>query len=137
MKKTGIWMDIQKAHIVTMENGDESFHTIFSEIELFNRKGTSGPRVKWGGNQDVRHERTYLEREKHQMREYFTKLADVVKNADLIVLFGPADTHAKFRKELNKNHKDIAAKLTTVKKADSMTDNQVKALVRRYFDNTK
>lgn len=130
-------MDIKKAHIVCLDQGDESFKTVFSDIELFNRKGTSGPRVKWGGNQDVRHESTYLEREKLQMRAYFTELADTVKDADMLALFGPADTHTRFKKELVKNHKSLAAKLTAVIKADSMTENQIKALVRDYFNDQK
>lgn len=130
-------MDTKKAHIVGLDNGGESFDTIFSEIEIFNRKGVSGSRVKWGGTQEVRHERTYLEREKHQMKAYFTELADAIKDADKIALFGPSDTQARFKKELLKNHKELAAKLIKVVKVDSMTENQIKALVRDFFNNQK
>ncbi len=130
-------MDTKKAHIVGLDNGEESFETIFSEIEIFNRKGASGSRIKWGGTQDVHHERTYLEREKHQMKVYFTELADAIKDADKIALFGPSDTQARFKKELLKNHKELAAKLIKVVKVDSMTENQIKALVRDFFNNQK
>jgi stalled ribosome rescue protein Dom34 len=75
----------------------------------------------------------YLEREKHQLKAYFNNLADAIGDADAIALFGPAETNEKFRKELSENHKTLAAKLIAVTKADSMTPNQIKALVRDFF----
>ena len=60
-------------------------------------------------------------------------MANAIKDADAIALFGPADTNEKFGKDLKENHKELATKLKTVTKADSMTENQVKALVREFF----
>lgn len=137
MKNIGIWMDREKAHIIRLENKEEKLETIFSEMEFFNRKGTSGPRVKSGATQDVTHERTYLEREKAQLKSYFKKLADAIGDADSIALFGPADTNEKFRKELLEHHKGLAEKVKAVTKADSMTENQTKALVRDFFGQKK
>tara|TARA_R110000868_G_scaffold60723_2_gene185070 strand:- start:340 stop:747 length:408 start_codon:yes stop_codon:yes gene_type:complete len=134
MKKIGIWMDKEKAHIVSLSESGEKMETILSEIEFFNRTGTGGSRVKSGVTQDVIHEKTYTEREKHQLKSYFNNLANAIKNADAIALFGPADTNEKFGKELKANYKQIAAKIKTISKADSMTENQVKALVREYFN---
>tara|TARA_R110000868_G_scaffold126481_6_gene333589 strand:+ start:6782 stop:7189 length:408 start_codon:yes stop_codon:yes gene_type:complete len=133
MKNIGIWLDKEKAHIVYLSDSGEKMETISSEIEFFNRTGTSGPRVKWGGTQDVTHESTYTEREKQQLKSYFNNLANAIKDADAIALFGPADTNEKFSKYLKENHKELATKLKTVTKADSMTENQVKALVREFF----
>lgn len=137
MKNIGIWMDREKAHIIRLKNKEATLETIFSEMEFFNRKGTSGPRVKSGVTQDVTHERTYLEREKAQLKSYFKKLADAIGDADAIALFGPADTNEKFRKELLERHKGLAARVKTVAKADSMTENQTKALVRDFYDQNK
>jgi len=137
MKNVGVWMDKEKAHIIRLDNNEEQLETLFSEVEFFNRKSTAAPRVKTGATQDVTHERTYLEREKQQLKTYFKKLAKAIDDADAIALFGPADTNEKFRKELLENHKDLADKLKAVTKADSMTENQTKALVRDFFNNTK
>lgn len=133
MKKIGIWMDKEKAHIVVLSNDQEKMHTLYSNVETFRPKGGSGTKFK-GGPQDVVQDSKYLEREKHQLREYFKTLADMVKNADALALFGPADTAEKFRKELNKNYQLLAGKVKTVTKVDSMTDNQVKALVRGFYN---
>lgn len=135
MKNIGIWMDKEKAHIVRLSKDKEKLETIFSELEFFNPKGGSRTRnTKWGP-QDVVQDSKYLEREKHQLKTYFNKLADAIGDADAIALFGPSDTNEKFRKELMENYKDLAQKLTTVAKADSMTENQTKAWVRDFFKN--
>ena len=133
MKNIGIWMDKEKAHIVSVSAAGEKMATIYSDLEFFKPKGGSRTRsAKWGP-QDVVQDSKYLEREKHQLKDYFKKLVGAIDDADAIALFGPAETNEKFRKELMKNHKDLAKKLKTVTKADSMTENQVKALVRDYF----
>lgn len=132
MKRVGIWMDKEKAHIIRLSENGETFETLLSEVEFFNPKGGSGTRAK-GGPQDVVQDSRYLEREKQQMRWYFNALAEAVGNADSIALFGPADTAEKFRNELLKNSKFLNIKINSVIKADSMTDNQVKALVRNFY----
>jgi len=136
MKKIGIWMDKEKAHVVVMANGREKMHTIFSDLDFFNPKGGSRSKTKWGP-QDVVQDSRYLEREKHQLREYFKTLAEMVKGTEELALFGPADTADKFRKYLNEKYQLLASKVKTVTKADSMTDNQVKALVRDFYKTVK
>jgi len=133
MKKIGIWLDKEKAHLVTLQNEDVRFNTIYSEIDFFNPKGGSRSKTRWGP-QDVVQDSKYLEREKHQLKSYFKELAKTMEDAEAIAIFGPADTNAKLFKELNENYKTLALKVRTVEKADSMTENQVKALVREFFN---
>jgi hypothetical protein len=57
MKKIGIWLDKEKAYIITLENETEKLNTIMSEVEVFRPKGGSGTRFK-GGPQDVVQDRT-------------------------------------------------------------------------------
>lgn len=133
MKNIGIWMDKEKAHVVHLTEEGEKLETLTSDLEFFKPKGGSRTRsAKWGP-QDVVQDSTYLEREKHQLKAYFKNLANAIADADAIALFGPADTNEKFRKELMEHHKDLAKKLKSVVKTDSMTENQLKALVRDYF----
>lgn len=134
MKNIGIWMDSKKAHLVVLKEDMEIFETVFSEVEDFRPSGGSGTRLK-GGPQDVVQDSKYLEREKHQLKSYFKDLANAIKDVDAIAIFGPADVGEKFRKELSRNYKPLAAKVKIVAKADSMTDNQVKALVKEFFNH--
>lgn len=133
MKNIGVWLDKEKAHIVGISEGGEKFETLLSEIEVFHPKGGSGTKsAKWGP-QDVVQDSKYLEREKHQYKSYFKDLANAIKNADFIALFGPAGTAEMFKKELDENYPLIAAKVKTVTKVDSMTDNQIIKMVREFF----
>ena len=133
MKKIGIWLDKEKAHLVTIKNEDVGFKTITSEIEFFHPKGGARSKTRWGP-QDVVQDSKYLEREKHQLKLYFKELAKTIEDAEAIAIFGPADTNDKFYKELKENYKTLALKVKTVEKADSMTENQVKAMVRNFFN---
>lgn len=132
MKKTGIWLDKDKALIVTLENDKETLNTVLSNVEHYRPHGGSGTRFK-GGPQDVVQDSKYLDREKQQLKQYYKSLASKIKDTDALVIFGPADTNEKFSKELHKNHKPLSTKIKGVKKADSMTENQVKAWVRDFF----
>lgn len=132
MKKTGIWLDKKKALVVELENGNETLLTVKSNVEDFHISGGSGTKLK-GGPQDVVQDSKYLEREKHQLSNYFKELATKIDNSEELVLFGPAGTNEKFYKELQKKYKDIGKKVKDVVKADSMTSNQIVALVKKYY----
>ncbi|MRI00737.1 hypothetical protein GH721_09385 [Kriegella sp. EG-1] len=132
MKNIGIWLDKEKAHLVTLTKGKEIFKTIPSGLDFFNPKGGSGTALK-GGPQDVVQDSKYLEREKQQLKKYFQVIAKHIVNADSLVLFGPAGTNEKLKEELKISYPKIAAKIKSTKKVDSMTDNQIIALVRDFY----
>lgn len=135
MKNIGIWMDREKAYIISIDNGKERLTTVYSKIEDFRIGGGSGSRLK-GGPQDVVHDNKYLEREKNQFKSYFKEITKYLKNVNTIVIFGPAEAGEKFNKKLQKKYKPIGKNVEAVIKADSMTLNQIKALVRDYFKKT-
>tara|TARA_R110002051_G_scaffold48308_2_gene95280 strand:- start:29541 stop:29951 length:411 start_codon:yes stop_codon:yes gene_type:complete len=133
MKKVGVWLDSKHAHIISLIGDKETELTINSEIDFFNRTGTGGSRSKWGGNQDITHEKNYLEKENTQFKSYFKHIAETIIDSDEILLFGPADVNEKFKKDLAQHYKSLFGKLKAVKKADSMTQNQIKAYVKDFF----
>ncbi|MBP2831494.1 hypothetical protein J8281_04775 [Aquimarina sp. U1-2] len=132
MKNIGIWMDKEKAFIITLTEDTTDMTVIQSDIENFRIHGGSGTRLK-GGPQDVVQDSRYLEREKNQFKVYFSKIIPHIKDAHKIALFGPAEAAKKFQKELKENNTHLYTKTTGVYKADSMTENQTKALIRDYF----
>lgn len=134
--KIGVWLDKERAIIVTLYNGQISMNTLLSNIDNYNIQGGSGTRLK-GGPQDVIQDSKYLEREKHQVKKYFNNIALDIKEANEIVLFGPAETRENFHKELNTYYKNISNKVKDVVKTDSMTMRQVKAWVKTFFESNK
>lgn len=133
MKKIGIWIDKRNAYIITSaKEENQRVVEIESQVEDYHISGGSGTPLK-GGPQDVVQDSRYLEREKHQLKEYFKVVAQELVNADDIVIFGPAETGQKLRKELGERFPNLGAKVSALSKADSMTVNQMKAWVRAYF----
>lgn len=129
MKNYGIWLDTDQAFIVLIENKKESMKRIPSNIEHYRIHGGSGTRLK-GGPQDVVQDSKYLEREKHQTKRYFAEIVENIKDANRLIIFGPADIERKFKKELELSYKNLDQKVILIEKADSMTENQIIALVR-------
>lgn len=136
MKNIGIWIDKREAKIVSIEAGNERFDTIVSDIEEFHPSGGSGTKQK-GGPQDVVQDSKYLEREKHQLAEFFKHITAYITGADAIVIFGPAQVGEKLYTELAKKHPQLHQKVVSLEKADNMTDNQVKAWVREFYNSDK
>lgn len=132
MKKTGIWLDKNKAIIIYIDDDSEKIFTVPSNIEHFHIHGGSGTRFK-GGPQDVIQDSKYLEREKHQLKKFFQNILKKTSNSNSIVLFGPAEVKDKFKKLLERTYPSYHKQLVGVLTTDSMTDNQLKAWVRNYF----
>ncbi|HBH25544.1 MAG TPA: hypothetical protein DDY13_19265 [Cytophagales bacterium] len=125
-------MDKREAKIITTENGGQLLKVVSSDVEEFKSKGGSGTRLK-GGPQDVVHDSKYLEREKHQYRNYFSEVIKQIPDFHRLVIFGPAQTGQKFFEEIKNNFKYLKPDKMEVKTADSMTDNQMIAWVRDYY----
>lgn len=136
MKNIGIWIDKREAKIVSIEAGNERFDTIVSAIEEFHPGGGSGTKQK-GGPQDVVQDSKYLEREKHQLTTFFKQIIASITGADAIVIFGPAQVGEKLYNELVQKKSQLHHKALSLEKADNMTDNQVKAWVREFYNAGK
>ncbi|MDX1333325.1 MAG: hypothetical protein R3252_09870 [Robiginitalea sp.] len=134
MKNTGVWMDKKQAYLVTVDQGKTATQTLESGLEFFNPKGGSRSKTRWGPQQVV-HDSKYTERENHQLRAYFDNLAKALNKADAIVLYGPAGTNIQFKKRLDAAYPQIASRVRDVLTADSMTEGQMQALIRDYFEN--
>lgn len=134
MINTGIWIDRHKAHIFTIEDENEIEQLIESDVEDFNIKGGSRSKTPWGP-QDKVSERTYLERRKMQLKNFFHEVIKAINSSDAIAIYGPAETKIHFREEIKKNNKSIYEKIRIVKTEDSMTENQFKALVKSFSNS--
>jgi len=134
MKKTGVWLDKNKALIVTLDKDKESLKSIKSNIELFHEQGNLGKNIRRNPLNVIK-ESTILEREKQQLKAYFKDIVPNIDDTDALVIFGPAETGEKFSKELQEHYKNLSTKIKGVKRADSMTNNQIKAWVRNFFSS--
>jgi len=121
------------AYIIFMDvSGAEHMKIVLSKIEDFRVKGGSGTTFK-GGPQDVIQDSRYLEREKHQYKDYFNEITRLLTDTDKILIFGPAEAGKKLKNELLHSYPGLHAKVSKLIKTDSMTKNQMKAFVRDYY----
>ncbi len=132
MKQVGIWLDKQEAIGIVLENNKVTEFLVESELDFFNPKGGSRSKTRWGP-QDVVQDSKYLETEKHQLRRYFSSIVDTLGEVDELAIFGPAEAPEKFMKALEDNYPQLANRVKTQEKADSMTKNQFAAMVKEFF----
>lgn len=135
MKKIGIWIDKKMAYVISEdEQGTQHTKLILSKIDDYRIHGGSGTRFK-GGPQDVVHDSKYLEREKHQFKQYCRRITKYLVDAKSIVIFGPAEAGQRLWKELKNSYPLIYNLVIECVKTDSMSRKQLQAFVRNYYQD--
>ncbi len=130
-KQIGIWLDFREAHIITLDGEKNNIEVIPSEIEDFNPKGGARSKTPYGP-MDVTSEKKYLERNKNQVNEYYSKIMEHVKDAKEIFIMGPAEAKIGLRKKMVKTN-SFSPFIKGFEAADSISENQKIARVREFF----
>lgn len=134
-KNIGIWMDGTKALLVDAASGN--LQTIEADIENSVHLYGEGDKGNFtGGGHHINNERKFDERRKHQTNDYLKRIAEGVKDADHLYVFGPAEMKTHFKNYIESQH-GLKNKLSAVESADKMTDNQVVAAVKTFFEKKR
>ena len=133
-KQTGIWIDHEKALIITLDRGRYKLKTI--ESNIVTRDRIDGETKSYGrfGDQSLSQEKHKERRIKEQTSNYLKNLLSEIKDMDELVLFGPANMKKELEKLIH-NDTTLASKLKSVVSADSMTENQMVAWVKNFYLN--
>jgi stalled ribosome rescue protein Dom34 len=86
------------------------------------------------GPQQVAVDGKQEERIKRQLRQYYQEIIRKIKDANKILIFGPGEAKTEFKKELEKSQEQVLKKIT-VQPADKMTERQIAAKIRKFFNN--
>jgi len=131
-KKVGIWLDSEKAYIISLINGREKLEKIESNVE--SRVRYEGEKKSFSriGGQLVNPQKKKTKRKKHQLQNYFQNILKKTKDAGDIYIFGPAEAKTGLNKEYSK-HKELQSKVLRVENSGKLTENQMKAQVREVF----
>jgi hypothetical protein len=131
-KKVGIWLDSEKAYIVSLIDGREKLEKIESNVESRVRyKGEKKSFSRIGG-QLVNPQKKKTKRKKQQLQSYFQNILNKTNDAGNIYIFGPAEAKIGLTKEYKK-HKRLQNKVLKVEISDNLTKNQMIAQVREVF----
>ena len=123
-KRLGIWMDHSSAHLT-------EFSSLPVETKIIGSNFTHEDKE----NSLVRGEDFMHSKEQHRQSEYYNKLADIIKNYDDVILFGPTDAKVELFNILSSDHLFAKIKIE-MKQTDKMTENQQQTFVKEYFTKT-
>ncbi|MFN8383984.1 MAG: hypothetical protein U0V02_18765 [Anaerolineales bacterium] len=131
-KKIGLWIDHKKAVIVILEGKKEELRKIESNIEKHVRyKGGSRGKTAYSPqflSEETQEDRRYRE----HLNKYYLQVISAIGKADSLLVFGAGEAKLEFEKRLA--HKSNYIKDIHVEAADKMTERQIAAKVRRYFE---
>ncbi len=128
MNLYGIFLDNSHAYIIK-SNGKEivSMEEIQSEVESRNKGQYTDEHVT------ISNQHKNTERREQEFKHFFKEIIGKIADANQIMLFGPGLAKTHFKTELEKigSFKKINIEALTT---DSMTENQLKAYVKEYFE---
>jgi hypothetical protein len=135
-KQIGVWIDLKKAVVVFLGENNHDLRTITSQIEKRERIPGETKIFARFGEQFLEFSKKKKNRLTNQIQGYLEKVVTEIKEADEIVLFGPANMKIELEKFIRKDKK-LAGRVRAIRTTDSMTDNQIAAWVRSYYHADK
>jgi stalled ribosome rescue protein Dom34 len=128
-KEAGLWIDHRQAVIVTLADQMEEIKRITSDIEK---------QVRYSGASHGSHdETTEIRRDRQDRRfddhlsKYYDEVIACLRDADSILIFGPGEAKGELQKQLE--GQALGERIVGIETADKMTDDEVAAKVRKYF----
>jgi len=123
-KCMGIWMDYSQAHSIELSKNNVISNIIKSELMPYEKQC------------NLKNSESVLQNNKHHLESnYSDRIKEDLKDANEVVLFGPADAKSDFLILLRAdyNFKDLKIE---VKQANEMTENEQYNFVKKYFKST-
>ena len=123
-KKVGLWLDHNKAVIVSITNDGEERRIITSDMEHYVRYSSNVPGD--GSAEDARDRRFW-----NHLGDYYDKVIAQIGEAKLIQIFGPGEAKYELKKRLE--GQGMLENVVSVDDAGSLTNRQIAMKVRERF----
>ena len=123
-KRVGLWLDRNKAVIVSIANNIEARRIITSDMEHYVLYSTIVPGD--GSPENIRDRRFW-----NHLAEYYARIVEHIRDATEIQIFGPAE--AKFELERHLEKEGLAIHIVSMENAEKMTDLQIGIKVQKRF----
>ena len=131
-KLFGLWVDHEKAIIVSLMSGSHKVIHVESDVEgHFRLKGGSRSNTPWGIQGATSESKRELRYNKH-LNIYFQNIIDLLKDAKQIFIFGPGEAKYELKKKIEEN-KMFLGKISDIETTDKLTEPQIVAKVKKYF----
>lgn len=132
MKTTvGLWIDHRKAIIVAVTDKGEEIGLIISKVEKqLRRSGDSPLKGSYESSQVPASDRRQRALTGY-LNVYYDAVIASIRDAESILIFGPGDAKGELKKRLKRNN--LGGRIVCIETVDRMTDRQIAAKVRKYF----
>ena len=127
----GLWIDHQKAVIVSMTETGEKIQEIRSEVETQPRRSGDSPLKGDYEALQVPADDSHQKFLTQNLNIYYDEVIDHLRDAKSIFIFGPSSTKNELKERLSRNN--LGVKVVGVETSDSMTNLQIAAKVREFF----
>ena len=132
MKRTvGLWIDHRKALVVSITDKGEEMKLIISRVEK--QPGRFG-----GVRSTTSYESQLVPADDSQQRKltvhlniYYDAVIACIRDAESILIFGPGEAKGELKERLERSN--LGGRIAGLETADKMTDRQIAAKVRKYF----
>jgi stalled ribosome rescue protein Dom34 len=123
-KKVGLWLDRNKAVIVSIARNIEARRIITSDMEHYVLYSTVVPGD--GSPENVRDRRFW-----NHLGEYYDKIIEHIRDATEILIFGPEEAKYELQKHLE--NEGLSEHIISVEEVGKLTDHQIADRVRKRF----
>jgi stalled ribosome rescue protein Dom34 len=123
-RKVGLWLDHNKALIISITNSGETRRIITSDMEHYVRYSKNIPRDSV--TEDERDQRYW-----NHLDEYYAKVILKIGDAKSILILGPGEAKHELKKHLDDN--GMSENIVSVDETDKLTDKQIIKIVRERF----
>jgi hypothetical protein len=132
-KQIGLWIDHKKAVLVIFEDEKEEVKQIESNMEKHVRF-RGGARSKAAYSPNFFKAETQLDRRFNEhLNKYYSQVISAIDGASSLFVFGSGEAKHELEKRLKSGKRHTPT--IHVETADKMTDRQVAAKVRKYFEH--
>ena len=121
--RVGVWIDHERAIIVSVSEAGVTTMTVESEVE-------GHPR--YSGQQDGGGEKKYEERHRQSLDRYYDEVARRLGHTEALLVCGPGEAKLEFKERLSRVSAPLA-RVIDVETADKLTDAQIVAKVKEHF----
>lgn len=128
---SGLWIDHRKALILIVTDKGEEIRLVVSKVEKQLRRAGDSP---LRGSYDARKVPADDIRERKRTGDlgvYYEAVVACIRESDSILIFGPGEAKGELKKRLIKDK--LGDRIVQIETADKMTDRQIAAKVRKYF----
>ena len=126
----GIWIDHTQAFVMKADEKDiVSTILVASDIDARNNPGSS----EGHEHNTIANQSKQSARKNNEMHHFARKIIAHIANPEAILIFGPSTAKIALKEALDKAPFNGKV-LMTVQTADKMTENQLRAYVREFFE---